>query len=351
MNTGILTYHRAYNYGAVLQCYALQEVLRGLGHEVSVIDYRQPDIERFYAYRRVKKRTLLSPLRDLKRLVIHAGYKSVFESFQQRRLRLTEAYTDRIPADFDRYVIGSDMLWAYDAESKAFEPFYFGEFSRRPDSRLVGYAISGTTDSFRRLGEERRFDFCANFDALSIREKSLAEIVGACTGKEPVCCLDPTLLTTKENWADFSSPRRQGRKYLVTYFLRVRGKDLTALREKVETLAREKGLETVNIDAMGSSLPMTVEDFVSVIRGAQYVVSDSFHGIVFSLIFERPFHALRLRDAHDARYVDILHALGADDLAVDLDYVPVIPEIDYAALNGRLRQLRAGSLAFLKENL
>ncbi len=365
MKIGILTYHRAYNYGAALLCYALKEVLREMGHDARVIDYRQPDIERFYAFKlsftRAKARKLslpkaaalllLAPLRDLKHGLIHRRMKHIFERFQRERMDLTPACTDRIPQDFDCYVIGSDMLWSYDTASDAFEPVYLGEFPHKPGARIVGYAISGTPRSFRRLGEERKFDFCANFDALSIREKSLADIVSAYTGKPVSCCIDPTLLTTKETWADFSRPKWQHRKYLVTYFLRAAGPWRKALEARLADLAQTEGLEIVDIDVSGRKAPLDVEDFISVIREARYVVTDSFHGVVFSLIFERPFHALALHDSYDDRYVDILRALGADDLAVDLAYTPSIPQIDYPALNERIRQFRSGSLEFLRQNL
>ena len=365
MTIGILTYHRAYNYGAVLQCYALKEVLRGMGHDVRVIDYRQPDIERFYAFKhsftpekasrlpwpKAAALWFLSPILDLRQCYRHRRFKRTFEQFQQERLSLTEPCTDRIPTDFDAYVIGSDMLWSYDTASDAFEPVYMGEFSRKPESKVVGYAISGTPRSFRRLGEERKFDFCANFDALSVREQSLADIVSYYTGQPTACCIDPTLLTTKDLWADFSRTESPRKPYLVTYYLRTFCLTRETLDAKLEALAQAQGLDIVDIDVTGRTAPLRVEDFVSILRDAAYIVTDSFHGVAYSLIFERPFHALTLHDSYDDRYADILRAIGAEAQLVDTDFDPAIPQIDYPALHERIREYRSGSLVFLKQNL
>lgn len=362
MKIGILTYHRAYNYGAVLQCYALKEVTKRMGHDVYVIDYRQPDIERFYEYRRsfsLKKAfnkplkeslsyLILTPLKDFKRLIIHYRFKKVFEKFQNKYLNVIGKCTSAIPDSFDCYIIGSDMLWAYDAKTSEFEPVYLGCFDHRSNSKIIGYAISGTPDSFKRLGEEKNYAFLDNFSSISIREKALAEIVRNYTNREISCCIDPTLLTTKELWESILKKKWLRKKYIVTYFLRVNDNTCIELNKKVKKLAKEKGLDIINIDGRMKSAPISVEDFVSIIGGAHYIVTDSFHGVIFSLIFERPFHALSLHDSHDARYVDILHTVGAGNLIVDTDYVPSIPDIDYKTLNKNVQSFREGSIRFLK---
>ena len=365
MKIGILTFHRAYNYGAVLQCYALKETLRKMGHEVYVIDYRQPDIERFYKYRSrfnlknafkmsflgVLKFFLLSPLREVKRIIVHHRFKRTFEGFQKNYLNLTLKYISSIPDYFDRYIIGSDMLWTYDASSDHFEPFYLGEFKHKPDSRVIGYAISGTPDSFHRLGKELNYSFLGNFDAVSVRERALAEIVKEYSNREITCCIDPTMLTTKELWENVVNKNWENKRYIVTYFLRVNGAEGVDLKRKVQLLAKKEDLDVINIDVISASNPLSVEDFVSIIGNAKYVVTDSFHGMVFSLIFERPFHVLKLHDSHDTRYVDILQTIGAEELAVDTSFTPFIPQVDYKVLNERIDQFKGSSIEYLRKNI
>jgi hypothetical protein len=365
MKIGILTFHRAHNYGAVLQCYALKEVLRNMGHDVYVIDYRQPDIESFYrfhsviSFQNVRSRNLIrflasliiAPYRDIRRFILRGKYKRIFNDFQHRRLNLSEKCLESIPEDYDRYVIGSDMLWAYDVESGKYDSFYLGEFMHNPGSKIIGYAISGTPDSFRRLGVEQGFRFLENFDSISIREKTLAEIVRSYSNKEIACCIDPTLLTTKELWMDFMREKWSKKKYVVTYYLRISGKDRQNIDSKIKRFANNNDLEIINIDASNSLTPVDVEEFVSIIGNAQYVVTDSFHGVVFSLIFERPLHAICLYDSHDARYVDILKTIGADELIADISFTPCIPQIDYKALNERINSFKSESLEFLRRSI
>lgn len=365
MEIGILTYHRAYNYGAVLQCYALKEVLKRMGHDVYVIDYRQPDIETFYSFkssfsRKVARNLpffklpiyiILSFLRDFKNIFVHMEFRRTFESFQKKRLNLTEKCSSCIPPTFDRYVIGSDMLWAYDLDSNKFDDFFLGDFIHKPNSRVIGYAISGTPQSFHRLGTERKFDFLTNFYKISIREKSLADIIVSYTGNNVKCCIDPTLLTTKDLWVDLISGKKREKKYIVTYFLRLKGEKKKLIKERIQKYSGDEGYDVININPSQSRFPISVEKYVSIISEAAYVITDSFHGVVFSLIFERPFHALSLCDSHDARYVDLLLKLGASEFVVNCDFTPSIPKIDYKVIANKINDYRADSLSFLRNNL
>jgi hypothetical protein len=364
MRIGILTYHRAYNYGAVLQCYALKEVLKRMGHDVYVIDYRQPNIEKFYHFKScasqikaVYERSilkgiifcLLSPLLDIKNFYLYLRRKSIFETFQRDHLNLTEKCDNRIPQDFDRYIIGSDMLWSYDTETNDFDNVYLGEFAHKEESKIIGYAISGTPDSFHRLGLERKYEFLKNFERFSIRERALADIVNTYIKAKVDCCIDPTLLATKDLWNNILNQKWLNQRYLLTYYLRIPGEVRKRLDNKIETLAKDNKLVVININKLFSSL--TVADFVSIISCAQYIVTDSFHGVVFSLIYERPFHALKLNDSHDARYVDILNTIGAEELAVDAGFTPMIPQINYEELNKNIEVFRQDSKDFLMNSL
>ena len=364
MKVGILTFHRAYNYGAVLQCYALKEVLKRMGHDVSVIDYRQPDIERFYRFkscvfriRNVFRRSpikgviylFLSPILDLKSFYLYRKRKKIFEQFQKDYLSLTEQCDMHILQDFDRYVIGSDMLWAYDPETNNFDSVYLGEFDHKEKSKIIGYAISGTPDSFHRLGKERNYFFLKNFVGVSVRERVLADIVNSYSKVNVECCIDPTLLANKDLWKNILNQKWINKRYLATYYLRISGVQRSLLDERIKKFAKENKLEVININKHFTLL--SVEDFISIISCAQYIVTDSFHGVVFSLIFERPFHALKLHDSHDARYVDILNTIGAGYLAVDVDFAPVIPKMNYEVMNEQIEVFRQNSVNFLMRNI
>ena len=87
------------------------------------------------------------------------------------------------------------------------------------------------------------------------------------------------------------------------------------------------------------------------IGSADYIITDSFHGMVISMIFERPFHAMTFNDAHDMRYVDILKRIGLDEAIATPDYIPYIPQIDYSQVNKNIESFRQSSLQYLNDSL
>lgn len=183
MRIGIITVHRAYNYGSVLQCYALQEYLKRLGHDVWVIDYRQRWTEAVY-----KPFSLYYIWQLIKRHDIHAviGYwrgrrgrrnycntaNKIFRSFCSKNLHLTSSCRRKIPQNFDAYIIGSDQLWSYQCVGGE-DKIYLGKFKRPKNSKLIGYAISSSTNSLYKMGGKKLKHVLANFDKISLREKAI----------------------------------------------------------------------------------------------------------------------------------------------------------------------------------
>jgi hypothetical protein len=206
MKLGILTFHNAHNYGAVLQCYALKEVLKAMGHCVHVIDYRQRAIDEFYYYKRsctlhniLSSFKHLKPLRiidlfkddcELKRII--PVRKNIFELFQQNYLELLPCVNNEVPGDFDAYIIGSDMFWSDECMGKRFDPVYMGYFKHQDRAKVIGYAISGTPASFIKCSEQFHFDFLDNFTSVSVREKRLESIIEGSIKEQIPVCLDPT---------------------------------------------------------------------------------------------------------------------------------------------------------------
>lgn len=161
MRIGILTFHRAHNYGAVLQCYALQEVLKSMGHEVLVIDYRQPFIEAIYSpfnFHRLKG-LLLHPrgiYRYVRSISQRLRKRRIYTAFQNKHLRLTKPRQKNIPEDFERYVIGSDQLWGLHCLGGIADDVYLGNFKHKSQSKIMGYAISTNLNSLKALNNNGR---------------------------------------------------------------------------------------------------------------------------------------------------------------------------------------------------
>lgn len=354
MKTGILTFHRAHNYGAVLQCYALQETLKRMGHDVQVIDYRQPWVEEFYkifsmrlfcsagsfcdrmAYARKNlKKFLLAPFRSRN-----------FSMFRVNYLDISLPCGKDIPHDFDCYVIGSDQLWSLHCLGGEDDDIYYGKFRRKPGTLLVGYAISADRKSVEEISAELPL-IVSRFDALSMREKETADYVSSVSGRFCDRCVDPTLLTDGRLWDPLINDRWKNRKYVLVYEVRWKKEDKGLLSRKAAMLAKSlgEGYEVIDLSRVNRS----VTDFVSLFRYASYVVTTSFHGCVFSILFERPFNAFPLWDGYDARYRELLCSLGLSDRIVEKEQDLVPEPIDYDAVKKPLEELRRSSFSYLEK--
>ena len=354
MKIGILTFHRAHNYGAVLQCYALLQCLKGLGHDVWTIDYRQPFIEQ--AYRAFDMRRWLGmaarlqkqSLSYLYRYPARQAQKYYFERFVGSHLHPTPACTaDTIPQDFDAYIIGSDQLWNWEYVGNRVDNVFLGQFTRNASGKLYGYAISSNRRSLEAVGAQALKQVIARFDAISMREDSVSKAIHNLTGSMPSVCCDPTLLTDASTWEAITHDKYRNRKYVLAYQVgRPRG-SRTLLFSKAKALARELRCETILVDM--ASARLSVEDFVSLFKYARYVVCTSFHGTAFSLIFERPFYVLQsLRDTDD-RFAGLLRCIGAAERCVRPDASLEPLPMDYTPIRRALHSYREQSLQFLAD--
>lgn len=352
MKVGILTFHRAHNYGAVLQCYALQEILKGMGHDVSVIDYRQPYIEYAYSNFHIKKLLSKFPnifkvvkylLACLKRFVFSSRAK-YFTDFRDKFLNQTfEVGVDDLASGLDVVVIGSDQLWNKNCTGGEFENVYCGDFDHKK-AKVVGYAISADRMSLASI------DFIGNdshFDNLSFREKFIVDYVFDKHGLEYPICLDPTLVASPEIWNKVLNDKWKSKKYIAIYQVRC-GSDRNMLVNKAKILAAKigKDCEIINL----SSMEYSVVDFVSIIKYAQYVLTTSFHATVFSLILETPFYSIKLNDGCDGRYSNLLDSLGLDEYCVDADFKPELLTYNFDEIHKSIDILKSSSYEFLKSN-
>lgn len=355
MKIGILTFHRAWNYGAVLQCYALQEVLKGMGHDARVIDYRQKTIENSYRVIRLKeciKSLILLKFDYFKGVSSRYRLWRRFKKFRISFFNLSKPCTeDTIVQDFDAYIVGSDQLWVPKWIGGKFDPVYMGDFKRCEYSKVIGYAISCNQESAQMMNDMILKAIDRNFFALSLREKSVADILKNKINIPIRICLDPTLLLRKEAWKPLlECGVKHLRPYMVTYHLPARFSALSMRNFKKQTtdLARIHNFEVVDL----SNFQYSVPDFVSLIANADLVVTTSFHASVFSLIFNKPLMAIELHDGHDDRYSALLNTLGASDFIYGKNFTQEpLRTPDYSIINKKMDQLRKPSMEYLKNSI
>jgi hypothetical protein len=193
----------------------------------------------------------------------------------------------------------------------------------------------------------------SNFDSLSVREDALQQLLQPLIGKPIYQVLDPVLMAPSQIWDNFSSDREKVEKYVVVYqvrnhpdTLRIAHHIAAQIGAKVKVLVA--WLQTKSKDTDQDATP---EEFVDYIRNASCVVTTSFHGSAFSIIFNRPFYTIRLNDGADTRSSSLLNSIGLEHRMIDANESPIFSQIDYSLVNKKLDLSRVKSQSYLLSSL
>lgn len=348
MKIGILTFHRAHNYGAVLQCYALQQFLISIGHKVEVIDYRQPFNEIVYAPFSIKMflKNMIHPRGMFRYFYLYnerRKKKNIFEHFTQTYLNLSKPCNHDIPNDYDVYIIGSDQLWSLQCLGGKFDPVYLGNFHHSDKSKVYGYAISSNILSLKELVNLNLVKCVNNFTKLTMRETTLTDFFKSNLNYQLEQCVDPTLLTDNKLWNKLIIKDFPKEDYILVFQIRSPRGTNDFLYKKAKKFADNLNCKVVDL----SKRHCSVEEFVTLFKFAKYVLTNSFHGTVFSIIFERPFYSVKFNDDFDGRYVDLLQRIGLESCCVNLDFIPTETKVDFYKVKELLNQYRDESIKFL----
>lgn len=352
MKIGIITVHRAYNYGSVLQCYAMQEYLTLLGHDVFVIDYRQKWTEAvykpfsfYYIWHFLKERNIRAIIdywRKRKERTQRLNLtRPIFEAFL-KKIRLTQTCRWRMPKDFDVYIIGSDQLWSHQCVGGE-DNFYLGNFKHPDGSKIIGYSLSASVPSLYKFGSRRLKAIIANFDKISVREQGNAELIRELTGIRLPITIDPTILIDVEIWNSMINDAWKKQSYVAIYQARPVEGDSDYLKKKAQVLSEEMHCDVIDLSTMRYS----VEDFVSIIKYAKCVITTSYHATVFSLLMKTPCYAVKLGDGFDVRYVDLLTELGLEAELVDKNFEPKPLSFDFEGIDERIIKYKKLSIEYL----
>lgn len=340
MKIAILTFHSAYSYGAVLQTFALYTFLKNKYDDVKVIDFR-PE---YFSIRF----NVSNP-------------KSCIASFLfglfKRRIAFTRQYSAEelrsIPPEADVYVIGSDQVWN-PSITKGVKDIYFGDFIS-DDKTKVAYAASFGRTEFTKdeISDFKRY--IHGFKAISCREESGVNICSRVLGEDVQCVLDPTFLI--ENWSEIFK-LKSTRKELCLFVLNNSANDCFEFARIVanELLLKPKVLNK-NKKVCGFKIirmPSVVR-FLSEIYSSQFSITNSFHGLVFSILFEKDFIYV-CNDDKGTRALNLLKKLGLEDRFFNsydaaLESRIWMKKIDYSAVNIKKEALRNKSIEFLTSNI
>ena len=360
MKIGILTFHCAHNYGAVLQCYAMQEFLRSKGHEVEVINYRPNYLLEPYKIFNLKRFLTKNPIRLLKSLIIEFILFPVrlkrfygFENFINSKLNLSNAVTKKnIPSNYDIYIIGSDQIWNPKI-TRGFDDIYFCRFPfAKEKRRYIAYAASMESNVLDDNAVKHYKYSLNNFDSISVREKQLLELLQPLVYNPIEQVLDPTLMVSSRIWDIFPNRINQ-EKYVVVYQVRTNENTIRIAQHIAAQIGAKLKILVAwpQFKSNDTAPDATPEEFVDYIRNASCVVTTSFHGSAFSIIFNRPFYTICLNDGEDTRSSSLLESVGLRCRMIDAKDSPTFSQIDYTEVNQKLDMLRIESQNYLLSSL
>ena len=364
---GILTFHRALNYGAVLQTYALQQAIARLSSDIDVrvIDYFCPAIERTAIPRRVywHRGAAFGLSRYLFQVLNSPAFfakKRPFRLFRQRHLSLTRrvdaANIASIVSEFDYFVSGSDQVW--NREMIGDDGTYFLDFV--PRAMRVAYAPSFGGARINESDEDWYRARLQGWARLSAREERGARLIQKLTGMRVPVVLDPTFLLSADEWRKISETpfRIRKNKYILIYKNRASPNIMRFARRLAARTGCLIRWVAPDIRQMGREFffPQSPSEFIGLMNGAEYVLTNSFHGTAFSIILQKPFWS-EVVDGHGAvnsRVDNILTLLGLQERGhmdeAMLERGMDSCAIDWNAVDIRLQAARARSMAYLRDS-
>ena len=378
MKVGILTILNVNNYGAELQCCALYRKLQQLGYDAEVINYLF-GIHPEHVFDG-EKRTVPIPLKQLIKVKLLPVVQNMFCMFHQKNKRLRNKRFDEFHAkynhltstvypsvkslyeakfNYDVLCIGSDQVWNY-MKGYSLEPF-FACFDKNNTKRIT-YASSIGLSSLSVEAEQVFKKELASFAYISVREQQASEILEKLLDRKIDVVLDPTLILNKQEWIEVAKydmcPKE---KYLLVYIVTIKPCDyvLTLARH----IAKQRNLKIVRIcrDAYPAHSGRDVEeihtagpsDFVGLFSKAEFVVTNSFHGTVFSINFSKPFYSvIKSHHSTNSRLTSILKKLGLEDRIVPVgSQLPMISDIDFSDPSAKLEAERKLSIEYINKAL
>lgn len=393
---GIIThYYKSVNYGGNLQAYALCKVLSSMGYDAEQICFVRTSLEKDSFFKRLKKalskgifrffsnlfvqvklkfRSFLHKNMDREKHKVDEKYqvslrrREAFEFFNSKMISHSEKvyYADTIQEcvdNYDAFITGSDQVW----NIKSYSPAYFLDFVPS-GKKKISYAASVALDSFSSRESELVKNYIKDFHAISVRESSAVDLISSLTDKPVSLVLDPTLMISARLWDEICEECSIEGEYVFCYFL---GWQNEKSRKLAEQFAKEKKMKLVNIQHPGGGIHMcdvnfgdvqlfdaTPQQWLSLIKNAKYVFTDSFHAVVFAQLFKTQYFVFN-RDSNgymNSRIYSICELFSAPERFCtadreNLDYLLNVPDLVFDKENQLLEDLRRSSKEFLIKSL
>ena len=358
MKIGLVTHPLEGNYGGILQNYALQTVLRRLGHNpITLRTGKDPMI--------VYVNWLLSIIKNAFAAVLGRKYhwrKSPWSVKKNRVLLYSFVYryiecTNKVQKiskalvlnyKIDALIVGSDQVWRPKMVRDIYEMFL--EFAVGIDMIKISYAASLGTDEWPFSAEqsEKCKILASQFNSISVRENNAVNLIRDNWGMDVTWCLDPTMLLCKEDYESLivDEPKRKG---IVFAYLLDPSEDKRVFAEGVASQLNSK----VKLLSAGKNLEgkVSIENWLSFFRDAEAIVTDSYHGTVFSLIFHKSFYVFANHERGNSRFETLIDCFNIRNCFVE-DVNELAPrKIDWKFIDDKLAIYKEQSTKYLIDNL
>ena len=372
MRIAILTLHLHTNYGGILQAYALQTILKNLGYDSVILDkpkFKLPIWKMPFAYlKRILKKTLTNNPNCS--ILIERAYQKQYEIESQHIQKFINKYlniqylnslSSSKAKKYDIYIVGSDQVWRPEYFKMGFGNIKnaYLDFLGNKNVKRIAYAASfGVSEwTYTKKETNKCRSLLNKFYAISIREDSGIVLCKQHLHKEAEHTLDPTLLLDKKDYIKLITNRQTQKGNLLVYFLN-NTKEKTQF---VHFITQKKqytpfythfptGYQELPIE---KRIQPPVESWLQGFDDAEFVITDSFHACVFSILFNKPFYVIGNESRGLTRITSLLKQFGLEDrLIKDTSPIPFPNDkIDWEDVNNRLANLRKKSYDFLTKSL
>lgn len=351
----ILTLPLHHNFGGNLQAYALSETLKDLGHQVTVLNIQNKKVTNISIIKNfvknILKKIFLS--KNVNFIILESEKTKIHQhhtAFLKEKLNLTDEIYDFSTLEtilelqeFDAVVVGSDQVWR-----KAYTPniqTYFLNFVKDKSIKKIAYAASFGLEKWQYDSEitSELVKLAKDFDYISVRESDAVDLCKNYLHIDSEHVLDPTLLVAKEKYLDLAKDFQSHSKHkLFTYTL-----DQSLYKEKmIKKISEQKALEVSKIEIfkkkkspvifdIENSITPHIETWIANLRDAEFVITDSFHGMVFSIIFNKEFLVFVNSDRGASRFYSLLKILDLESRVINGESINIsdIEKIDYKRVN------------------
>ena len=353
MKVGIITWCCYRNFGTFLQAYALQSFLRKNGYDVELLNDYQ------YSVKQPLSLKIKIAIKDyIKQFFFPKLFKSVkkdresyilYESFKKKYLYIDYQVASLHDVDqrYDAFVCGSDQIWNPGGFKRNGNEYYFASFASKPK---IAYAPSIGVKSIPSEYKERFSELISDFSFISVREKTAVNAMKDVIEKPIEVVVDPTLLIDRKDWFQLidNNLNKQQDKYLFLYLLTFNQEYISAAYD----YAQLHNLKVRIVKACGVNLhideaePAGPLEFLNMIAGASYVMTDSFHAAIFSMIYNKAFVVFkRFKDndvvSQNSRVENLLGKVGLKERLIDenhLEFIDALTDIDFGQVDHLIKR-------------